>query len=251
METKCHGRVGRTLEAFEAQVHCVCQTGQWFNDSGHVRPSLRVFSSTFCGHWKAEVFAGFSMAWSCSSDIDNTGDADSANCPALDFLQGMRLGAQSACSNFCWGHASYHHAVRASPEGQVCLQLCESRQACTSMRARQWNGTSKLAGCGKKIRLSYREEVKFQSAHTKSFDSCSICSVTWSGCDILFFKNSSCSCADEILSSMATRTVLSCVKNFYSNFFEALVLWCLTHLRSLPPSLSLCAMSKCVCEPHV
>lgn len=47
------------------------------------------------------MFAGFSMAWSCSSDIDNTGDADSANCPALDFLQGMRLGAQSACSNFC------------------------------------------------------------------------------------------------------------------------------------------------------
>lgn len=156
-----------------------------------------------------------------------------------------------ACSNFCWGHAPYHHAVRASPEGQVCLQLRESRQACTSMRVRQWNGTSKLAGCGKKIRLSYREEVKFQSAHTKSFDSCSICSVTWSGCDVLFFKNSSCSCADEILSSMATRTVLSCVKNFYCSFFEALVLWCLTHVRSLPPSLSLCAMSKCVCEPHV
>ena len=66
------------------------------NDSGHVRPSLRVV-----GRWKAEVFAGFSMAWSCSSDIDNTGNADSANCPALDFLQGMSLGAQSACSNFC------------------------------------------------------------------------------------------------------------------------------------------------------
>lgn len=47
----------------------------------------------FCGRWKAEVFAGFSMAWSCSSGIDNTGDADSANCPALDFL-GMSLAAQ-------------------------------------------------------------------------------------------------------------------------------------------------------------
>eukprot|EP00434_Breviolum_minutum_P025695 symbB.v1.2.022706.t3/scaffold2028.1/size91989/3 len=80
----------------------------------------------------AQVFAGFSMAWSCSSDIDNTGDADSANC-----------------------HASYHHA------------------------AVKWY---------------------FEAGWLRKEDTAEL---SRRGCDILFFKNSSCSCADEILSSMA------------------------------------------------